>query len=67
LDLGIVALIVTTVAAITPLILYEAVKDTKLSFLFRRPDWARLTPSAPQPASEPRQHPGAPALSLSNS
>ncbi|MGE5261052.1 MAG: acyltransferase family protein, partial [Actinomycetota bacterium] len=40
LDLGIVALIVTTVAAITPLILYEAVKDTKLSFLFRRPDWA---------------------------
>jgi uncharacterized membrane protein YcfT len=67
LDLGIVALIVTTIAAITPLILYEAVKDTKLSFLFRRPDWARLTPSAPQLVSEPRQRPGAPALSLSNS
>jgi uncharacterized membrane protein YcfT len=67
LDLGIVALIVTTVAAITPLILYEAVKDTKLSFLFRRPDWARLTPSTLLPASEPRQGRGARALSLSNS
>jgi uncharacterized membrane protein YcfT len=65
LDLGIVALIVTAVAAITPLLFYEAVKDTRLSFLFRRPDWARLTPSASLPASEQRR--SAPALSLSNS
>ncbi len=67
LDLGVVALIVTTVAAITPLLFYEGVKDTRLRFLFRRPDWARLRPSAPVPASELRQRRGAPALSLSNS
>jgi uncharacterized membrane protein YcfT len=67
LDLGVVALIVTTVAAITPLLFHEAVKDTKLRFLFRRPDWPGLTPSAPLPASEPRRRRGTPALSLSNS
>jgi uncharacterized membrane protein YcfT len=66
LDLGVVALIVTTVAAITPLLFYQAVKDTKLGFLFRRPDWARLAPSTPLPASEPRRGPTAPALSILN-
>ena len=35
LDLGLVALIVTMVAAITPLLFYAVVKDTRLSFLFR--------------------------------
>lgn len=33
--------LVATVAAITPLLLHQAVKDTRLRFLFRRPDWAR--------------------------
>jgi hypothetical protein len=59
LDLGIVALIVTTVAVITPLVLNEAVKDT------RRPDWARLTP-APLPAAQRGPRRGSPALTLSN-
>ena len=60
LDLGIVALIVITVAVITPLLFFEAVKDTRLNFLFKRPDWARLPPAAPVPASQA-------ALTLSNS
>jgi len=65
LDLGIVALIVTTVAVITPLLLHEAVKDTRLRFLFRRPDWARFAP-APLPASEHGPRRASPALRLSN-
>jgi uncharacterized membrane protein YcfT len=64
-DLDIVALIVTTVAVITPLVLNEAVKDTRLRFLFRRPDWARLTP-APLPAAQRGPRRGSPALTLSN-
>ncbi len=53
LDLGVVALIVTAVAAITPLLFYAVVKDTRLSFLFKRPAWARLSPpSLPAPAPD---------------
>jgi hypothetical protein len=37
LDLGLVALTVTTVAAITPLLFYALVKDTFWRFLFKRP------------------------------
>jgi uncharacterized membrane protein YcfT len=59
LDLGIVSLIVTTIAVITPLLFFEAVKDTRLNFLFKRPDWARLPPAARVPASRA-------ALTLSN-
>jgi uncharacterized membrane protein YcfT len=65
LDLGIVSLIVTAVAVIAPLVFFEAVKNTRLSFLFRRPDRARLT-SPPLPAPQPKSRRGAPALSLSN-
>jgi uncharacterized membrane protein YcfT len=54
LNLGIVALAVTTIGVITPLLFYAVVKDTKASFLFRRPRWARLEPiradlSEPEP------------------
>jgi uncharacterized membrane protein YcfT len=52
LDLGIVSLIVTTIAVITPLLFFEAVKDTRLNFLFKRPDWARLPPA--QGSAEPK-------------
>lgn len=44
LDLGLVALTVTAVAAITPLLFYAVVKDTSWRFLFKRPAWARLEP-----------------------
>ena len=54
LDLGLVALIVTMVAAITPLLFYAVVKDTPLRFLFKRPAWAKIEPARlPVPASEP--------------
>ena len=41
-DLGAVALIVTFVAAITPLLLHALVRGTWASFLFRRPNVFRL-------------------------
>ena len=41
-DLGTVSLIVTAVGVIAPLLLYWAVRDTRLRFLFERPGWARI-------------------------
>jgi uncharacterized membrane protein YcfT len=51
-DLGTVALIVTAIAAIAPLLFYEFVHGTWASFLFRRPDLLRLDnrPAYLQPA-----------------
>lgn len=40
-DLGLTSLIVTAVAVILPLVLFELVKDTRFNFLFRRPAWAK--------------------------
>ncbi len=51
LDLGVVALVVTAVGVVTPLILQALVKNTSLRFLFARPDWAKLPPAAPRPAA----------------
>ena len=42
LDTGVMALLVTAAGVIGPLLLYWAVRHTRLSFLFRRPAWARL-------------------------
>ncbi|MEG6508398.1 acyltransferase family protein [Methyloligella sp. 2.7D] len=42
LNLGVTALLVTTVAAITPLIFFVLVRNTWFAFLFRRPAWAHL-------------------------
>jgi uncharacterized membrane protein YcfT len=41
-DLGAVALIVTAIAAVTPLLFHEFVRGTWASFLFRRPNAFRL-------------------------
>ena len=41
-DLSAVALIVTACGVVGPLLLFRAVRNTPLSFLFRRPQWARL-------------------------
>jgi uncharacterized membrane protein YcfT len=51
-DLGALALIVTAVAAVTPLLFYELVRGTWPSFLFRRPNAFRLDrrPAYLQPA-----------------
>jgi len=42
-DLAIVSFIVTAVGVISPVLLFWAVRHTPLSFLFRRPQWARLS------------------------
>jgi uncharacterized membrane protein YcfT len=41
-DLGLVSLICTTAGIIGPLILFWTVRATPLSFLFKRPAWAKL-------------------------
>jgi uncharacterized membrane protein YcfT len=41
-DLGTVSLIVTAAGVIVPLLLYWAVRGTRLRFLFERPGWARI-------------------------
>ena len=65
LDLGIVSLIVTAVAVVTPLLFHGAVKDTRFGFLFKRPPWARLPP-AQTPLAE-LGHQGSPVLTASTS
>ena len=46
LDLGLVALTVTAVGVVTPLLLHALVKNTGARFLFERPGWAKLNPPA---------------------
>ncbi len=41
-DLGLVSLLVTAAGVIGPLFLFWIVRDSRASFLFRRPHWARL-------------------------
>jgi len=53
LDLGTVALIVTTAGVVTPLILHMLVRNTQLRFLFKRPAWAKLRPPAERRAVAP--------------
>ena len=51
-DLGTIALLVTAAGVAGALAWYWAVRDTRLRFLFERPDWARLRP-APRPYLQP--------------
>jgi uncharacterized membrane protein YcfT len=53
-DLGTVALIVTAIAAITPLFFYGLVRRTWAAFLFRRPDALRLD-GGPRPYLQPAE------------
>jgi uncharacterized membrane protein YcfT len=41
-DLGTVSLIVTAAGVVVPILLYWAVRDTRLGFLFKRPGWAHI-------------------------
>ena len=45
LDIGTVAVIVTAVGVVTPLLFFLAVRNTKARYLFKRPAWAHLAPS----------------------
>ncbi len=50
---GLVSLAVTIVAVLVPIALHWAVKDTRLRWLFVRPDWAKLqAPQRPVVAAE---------------
>lgn len=48
-----VSIVVTIVALVVPLLLASATRDTRLRFLFRRPDWLRIDTA---PASIPDAH-----------
>jgi hypothetical protein len=50
LDRGVVALVVTVVGVVTPLVLNTLINNTSLRFLFVRPGWAKLPPASPRPA-----------------
>ncbi|ODR95596.1 acyltransferase [Methyloceanibacter stevinii] len=52
LDTGLVSLIVTAMGVVTPLILHRVVRDTAFSFLFKRPDWAKLDPTPVSPPAK---------------
>jgi len=52
-DPGIMSLIVTTAGVIGPVLLFWSVRNTSASFLFRRPQWARLSSPEPQWHSAP--------------
>jgi uncharacterized membrane protein YcfT len=46
-QLSLVAIIGTLLGVIGPLVLFWLTRDTALRFLFRRPQWARLSPKPP--------------------
>ena len=50
-SLTLIALICTLAGVAGPLLLHQATRGTRLSFLFRRPDWARLGSAAATPRS----------------
>lgn len=52
LDTGVVSLIVTAMGVLIPLILHRLVRDTAFSFLFKRPDWAKLDPTPVSPPAK---------------
>lgn len=52
-DLGTVSIIVTTAGVVGPVLLFWAVRKTPLSFLFRRPQWARIPATPRQKAVKP--------------
>ena len=47
-DVGIVSALVTALAVLVPLLIERMTRGTRLSFLYRRPAWARLAPARPE-------------------
>jgi uncharacterized membrane protein YcfT len=47
-DLGIISLIVTAAGVVGPVVLFRAVRGTRLNFLFNRPRWVRLAATPEQ-------------------
>jgi uncharacterized membrane protein YcfT len=52
-DLGTVSIIVSTAGVVGPVLLFWVVRHTPLSFLFRRPQWARIPATARQNSVQP--------------
>ena len=46
LPVDVISAVVTTAGVVGPVLLFRAVRNTPLSFLFSRPDWAKLKPVA---------------------
>lgn len=54
-DLGTISLLVTSAAVIAPIVGFWIVRNTPLGFLFRRPQWAHLTPRSPSTKISPAE------------
>ncbi len=50
-DIGTISLIVTAVASVVPVVIFQLVRGTPLKFLFERPAWARLERGSPRLAA----------------
>lgn len=50
-DIGTISLIVTAVASVVPVLIFQLVRGTPLKFLFERPAWARLERGSPRLAA----------------
>ncbi len=53
-DVSLVALFITAVAVVTPLIFHAMIRDTRLNFLYVRPRALRLIPARAEPSREKR-------------
>ncbi len=54
-DVGIVSAIVTAIAVVVPLAIERLVSPTRFSFLYRRPDWARIGVARPRLQVQPAE------------
>ncbi|MBN9018593.1 MAG: acyltransferase family protein [Rhizobiales bacterium] len=50
-DIGTISLIVTAIASVVPVVIFQLVRGTPLKFLFERPAWARLERGSPRLAA----------------
>jgi len=54
-DVGTIALIVTAVSVVTPLVLFWIVRNGPFRFLFERPQWAHIEHKQPKAALQPAE------------
>jgi len=54
-DVGLISLIVTTAGVVGSLLIWWAVRDTRLNFLFERPGAFWIAPQKPRPALQPAE------------
>lgn len=54
-DVGLISLVVTTAGVVGSLLIWWAVRDTRLNFLFERPGALWIAPQKPRPALQPAE------------